>query len=194
VRFIAITLEGRSLRLVPLPDGGIDLRADDETPGPRSVFERLDLSHGRIALRVPDGRYLARHMEHAGKPTDMGAVVHLVDEVSQCAAFEEVHVPGGYVSLRGCDLRFLGVHTSGRVVADRISNGTWERFRYLEIPAPLVTAVPGGPAPLRTAAPAEPAPLRAALTAQSDASQPRSGLGGWGLPARSAHRAGLAVV
>jgi hypothetical protein len=142
MELVAITLEDRSLRLVPLPGGGVDLRATEGLPGPDSVFERLDLSHGRIALRVPDGRYLARHVEHLGMPTDEGATLHLVDELIQCAAFEELPLPGGYLSLRACDLRFLGVHTSGRVVADRVSNGSWERFRYLEIPAPVIRSVP----------------------------------------------------
>ena len=87
-----------------------------------------------------DGRYLARHVTHPGATSVDGAVdgaaFHLVGEVTQCAAFEEVLLPGGYLSLRGCDMRFLGVHTSGAVVADRVANGTWERFRYLELPAP----------------------------------------------------------
>lgn len=137
MQFIAITLEGRSLRLMILSNGGVELRADVWPPGPDCVFERVDLSHGRIALRVPDGRYLARHVEHLGAPGDVGATVHLVGEVTQCAAFEELRLAQGYVSLRACDLRFLGVHTSGRVVADRVANGSWERFRYLEVPAPV---------------------------------------------------------
>ncbi len=135
MELVAITLEGRSIRLVLLPSGAVELRADEWPPGPDCIFERVDLSHGRIALRVPDGRYLARHVEHLGAPTDDGATVHLVDEVTQCAAFEELRLPHGQVSLRACDLRFLGVHTSGRVVADRVANGSWERFRYLEVPA-----------------------------------------------------------
>ncbi len=137
MELVAITLEGRSIRLVQLPGDVVELRADEWPPGPDCIFERVDLSHGRIALRVPDGRYLARHVEHLGAPTDDGATVHLVDEVTQCAAFEELRLPHGQVSLRACDLRFLGVHTSGRVVADRVANGSWERFRYLEVTAPL---------------------------------------------------------
>src|SRR5919112_1259079 len=139
MEFVSITLEGRSLRLVPLPDG----------------------------------RYLARHVEHAGQPTDKGAAVILVDELTQCAAFEELQVPGGFVSLRACDLRFLGVHTSGRVVAGRISNGTWERFRYLEVPTELWEAGTDEPGSLSTAASAEAAPVRAVAPAEPDPLQPR---------------------
>lgn len=137
MELVAITLENRALRLLLLADGAVELRADEAPPGPDSVFERLDLSHGRIAFRVPDGRYLSRHVDHPGHPDDDGAVVHLVDEVTQCAAFEELQLPDGYVSLRACDSRFLGVHASGRVVADRVANGSWERFRYVPVPAPL---------------------------------------------------------
>lgn len=194
MQYVAITLEGRSLRLVPLPEGAVDLRAEEGPPGPQSVFERVDLSHGRIALRVPDGRYLARHVEHPGQPSEEGAVVHLVDEVSQCAAFEEVPAPGGYVSLRTCDLRFLGVHTSGRVVAGRISNGTWERFRYLEVPTALWEVGTDEPEPLSTAASAEAAPVRAVAPAEPDPLQPRSALGGWGLAGRSVRLVGVAAV
>ena len=136
MEFVAITLEGRSLRLVMMPDGAAELRADDDPPGPDSVFQRLDLAHGRVAFRIADGRYLARHVEHLEGQPD-GAALNVVSELTQCAAFEELSLPGGYVSLRACDLRFLGVHTSGKVVADRVTNGSWEQFRYLEIPSSL---------------------------------------------------------
>ena len=190
---VAITLEGRSLRLAPLIDGSIDLRAEEGPPGPLSVFERLDVSHGRIALRIPDGRFLARHVEHPGNPIDQGAVVTLADELTQCAAFEEVHLPGGYISLRACDLRFLGVHTSGRVVAGRVSNGTWERFRYLDIPAPLAVATTE-PELLSVAAPTEYGALRAVAPMASDPPQRRSTGGGSGPVGQPGHSAFLAAV
>lgn len=190
---VAITLEDRTLRLVQLADGGVDLRADEGSPGVQSVFERLDLSHGRIALRVADGRYLARHVEHAGKPTDRGAVITLVDELTQCAAFEEVHLPGGYLSLRACDLRFLGVHTSGRVVAGRVSNGTWERFRYIELPAPqAIDAIEAEVGPL--AAPTSPGLLRPVAPAVPDPLVPGPVIGGSAPAGRSVHLSFLAAV
>lgn len=150
--YVAITLEGRALRVTALPSGEALLRAvpaaardAGESGAPAEsadgVFERLDLSHGRIALRVHDGRYLARHQTHPESTEVEDAGFHLVGELTQCAAFEEVLLPGGFLSLRGCDMRFLGVHTSGAVVADRMANGTWERFRYRDVPAPT-TPVP----------------------------------------------------
>ena len=144
--YVAITLDGRALRATALPSGEVLLTAvpaaardAGESGGSAesdAVFERIDLSHGRIALRVQDGRYLARHQTHPGLTEVDDAGFHLVGEIVPCAAFEEVLLPGGFLSLRGCDMRFLGVHTSGAVVADRVANGTWERFRYLELPAP----------------------------------------------------------
>ncbi len=134
---VAITLEGRHLGVVRTPGGGSGLRAVAGTPGDDAVFERIDLAHGRVALRAPDGSYLARHANHAGQRFDGGP--HLSAELTQCAAFEELLLPCGQVSLRGCDLRYLGVHRSGRVVADRVVNGSRERFAYVEVPAPSTT-------------------------------------------------------
>jgi hypothetical protein len=153
--YVVITFEGRCLHIVTRPTGETLLRADECLPSDNAVFERIDLAHGRIALRVADGRYLARHRTHPLEPThhDAGgrAALHLLDEITPCAAFEERPLPGGAVSLRGCDMRFLGVGNSGAVVADRVADGSWERFRYLEVPAPN-TAVP-----LQSVPPAEPA-------------------------------------
>ena len=150
--YVAITLDGRALRVTAMSSGDALLTAVPAAPrdagepgGPAepadAVFERIDLSHGRIALRVHDGRYLARHRTHPESTEVDDAGFHLVGEIIPCAAFEEVLLPGGFLSLRGCDMRFLGVHTSGAVVADRVANGTWERFRYRELPAPT-TPVP----------------------------------------------------
>lgn len=158
--YVAITLDGRALRVTALPSSEALLTAVPEAPrdagepggaaeSADAVFERIDLSHGRIALRVHDGRYLARHQTHP-EPTEVDdAGFHLVGEIVPCAAFEEVLLPGGFVSLRGCDMRFLGVHASGAVVADRVANGTWERFRYREVPAPTT------PVPLQGGSPAD---------------------------------------
>ena len=152
--FVMITLEGRCLRAVTLSTGETALRADEAPGCEDAVFERIDLAHGRVALRIGDGRYLSRHVTHPGDATGDGtgdgtdngtdngygdpASLQLVAELTQCTAFEELEVPGGCVALRACDSRFLGVHASGAVVADRVSAGSWERFCYLEAPAPLV--------------------------------------------------------
>ena len=152
--FVSILLEGRCLRVVTLVTGETLLRADETPPADDAVFERIDLAHGRVALRVADGRYLARHLAHPDEvtraPVAHGAL-HLVEELSPCAAFEELPSSDGTVSLRGCDSRFLGVHDSGAVVGDRISDGSWERFRYVEVAAPLPTVPPQGGATARPA-------------------------------------------
>ena len=145
--FVSILLEGRCLRVVTPASGETLLRADEGPPDDDAVLERIDLAHGRVALRVADGRYLARHLAHPDDvtwaPVADGAL-HLVEELTPCAAFEELPSCDGTVSLRGCDLRFLGVHDSGAVVADRISDGSWERFRYVEVEAPLPAVPPQG--------------------------------------------------
>ncbi len=150
MKYVMITLERRFLRTVALPTGETLLRADEGTPPDGAVFERVDLAHGRVALRVPDGRYLAPHLTHPTTPLPDGAGLSLVGELTPCAAFEELQRTDGSVSLRGCDLRFLGVHPGGGVVADSVSDGSWERFRYVEVqvgvPAvPSQVACPCGP-------------------------------------------------
>jgi hypothetical protein len=154
VGFVLITMERRFLRALTLPTGETLLRADEAPPGDDAVFERVDLAHGRVALRVADGRYLARHLVHVadGAGPDDDSALHLVGELTACAAFEELPLSDGFLSLRGCDQRFLGVHTNGAVVADRVADGSWERFRYHEVPAgrlgvsPKVDATPGSSA------------------------------------------------
>jgi hypothetical protein len=157
VGFVLITLERRFLRAVTLPTGETLVRADEAPPAHDAVFERVDLAHGRVALRVADGRYLARHLTHVadGAGPDDDAALHLVGELTACAAFEELPLSDGFLSLRGCDQRFLGVHTNGAVVADRVADGSWERFRYLDVPEDQ----------LGVSAQVEPTPVASALAA-----------------------------
>ena len=134
--YVGIAFEGRWLRVVTLPTGEVLLRADEEAPDAGTVLERVALPHGRVALRTPDGRYLARHAVH-------GAVsaLELVAELNPCAAYEELLLPDGSISLRGCDLRFLGVHSNGTVVANRVTDGSRERFHWLDVPVPPAAVV-----------------------------------------------------
>jgi hypothetical protein len=148
VGFVLITLDGHDVRVVgpvePRLEPAVEPSLED------AVLERVDLAHGRIALRLADGRFLARHTAHpevgaqADGPDRSGvARLSLVDEVTPCAAFEEVAAPDGTVSLRGCDSRFLGVLTDFTVVAGRVANGSWERFRYREAASrPATPALP----------------------------------------------------
>ena len=144
---VAITPEGRHLGVVRTAEGGSRPAAVAGPPAGSSVFERVDLTHGRVALRTQDGSYLASHASHAGHssgagPADDSGAAHLSTELTQCAAFEELSLPDGQVSLRGCDRRYLGVRASGRLVTDRVVNGSGERFTYLEVPVALPSVVP----------------------------------------------------
>jgi hypothetical protein len=144
VGFVTITLDGRHLLIGSSATGEALVRAAVGDPTDDAVFQRVDLAHGRVALRLPDGRYVARHVAHpsvgrqpsCGSDRATGSALHLVDELTPCAAFEELAHPDGTVSLRGCDLRFLGVLPDGTVVAGRVADGSWERFRYREVSAP----------------------------------------------------------
>jgi hypothetical protein len=158
VGFVSITLDGRRLRVLSPVTGEAMVRADVEPPAEDAVFERVDLAHGRVALRLPDGRYVARHATHPGLVEQPGSssdrarasALHLVDELTPCAAFEEHAYPDGTVSLRGCDLRFLGVLPDGTVVAGRVADGSWERFRYREVAAPSEALPPHVESPPET--------------------------------------------
>ena len=141
---VAITLEGRHLGVVRTPEGGSRPAAVVGPPAGSAVFERVDLPHGRVALRTQDGSYLVSHASHDGGAglADGSGAAHLSTELTQCAAFEEVALPDGQVSLRGCDRRYLGVRASDRLVTDRVVNGSGERFTYLEVPVPLPSVIP----------------------------------------------------
>lgn len=135
MEYVALTFDGCYLHLVTGPDGS-RLRADGTELDATSVFERLDLLHGRVALRTNEGRYLTRHRREG----DTGAVLRPLDDLSSAAAFEELPAADGSVSLRSCDLLFVGVETGGEVVVDRVSNGSWERFAYVSVDAELASA------------------------------------------------------
>jgi hypothetical protein len=150
MEFVALTLGDRFLR-VDTVDGETRLHADGTSASRRSCFERIDLGHDRVALRTVDGGYLT-HAPDRGRSFGL----YVVDELTSCAAFEEVLWPGGHVSLRTCQLTYVcadgagGAVTSCRTEADE---GT--RFRYVAVPHGSVpqqqrrTAPVGQPRPVR---------------------------------------------
>jgi len=135
-RLVAIAVDGRYLRLGGPQDGGDRrLRADRVSIEPAAVFERLDLGHGRVALRTLDGRYLA-----ARPDPGLGFGVYPEEELSPAAAFEEVLWPDGRVSLRSCHLTYVGAPDAAPVRVNRVEAGPEERFVLVPVP---VAAVPG---------------------------------------------------
>jgi hypothetical protein len=127
---VALTLTGRYLRPgvhdERLRIGSATLRSD-------AVFERVELGHGRIALRVEDGRYLTVEPDPG-----LSHVVQPQPELTPAAAFEEILWPNGQVSLRTCHLTYVGVDTTGRVTADPTRAGIRERFFLVTVPVPKV--------------------------------------------------------
>ncbi len=128
---VALTLDGRRLHL----DDGTDsrLRVGSSVLDSRTVFERLDLGHGRIALRTLDGRYLATHPDPG-----QNYGIYPDDELTPAAAFEEILWPDGRVSLRSCLLTYVGAGPGGDVTANRITPGVCERFSVVPVHAPTV--------------------------------------------------------
>lgn len=130
---VAITVNGRYLRLDKGPEPRV--RADSETLGPDTVFERLDLGHGRVAFRTADGRYLARR-------PDPGQNYGLYPEyqLTPAAAFEEILWPHDQVSLRSYDLTYVGAEADAPVTVNRTEPGHSERFSYVVVPVAMVPA------------------------------------------------------
>lgn len=131
---------GDCFLLLATDDNGPVLRADATELTADALFERVDLGHGRVALLTPAGRYLA------ARPSGTAETgLRPEDELTACAAFEELSWADGSVSFRTCDRTYLGVDGEGLVLGDRISGGSCERFQYVEVPAEL--ASPSRPVP-----------------------------------------------
>lgn len=146
---VALTTGGRYLR-VTIQDGEQRVAGDATTLRYADVYERVELPHGRIALRTRDGRYLARR-------PDRGQNFGLYPEVelTPSAVFEEILWPTGEISLRSTDLTYVGAPASGSAVTvNRIEAGAGERFRYVPVGEAAVPAQrrPATVVPLRTQA------------------------------------------
>jgi hypothetical protein len=129
--YVALTLDGHHLCL----DDGAETRLRVGPPAldRDAVFERLDLGHGRIALRTLEGRYLATHPD-----TGQNYGIYPDDELTPAAAFEEILWPDGRVSLRSCLLTYVGAGAHGDVTVNRITPGVCERFSLVPVSLPTV--------------------------------------------------------
>ena len=130
---VALKAHSRYLHL-GLIDGR-RLRTGTATVDPSGVFERLDLGHGRIALRTLDGRFLSTRPD-AGQ--NFG--VFPENELTPASAFEEILWPDGRVSLRSCHLTYVGADPSGTVTVNRTDPGPGERFLLVPVSRPSVPA------------------------------------------------------
>jgi hypothetical protein len=129
MQLVALTLDDRVLHVATV-DGETRLRADGTSVGRRSCFERLDLGHDRVALRLVDGGYLTHAPDRA-----QSFGLYLGEELTPCAAFEEVLWPDGRVSLRSCQLTYVHADVdTGSVTSCRTVAGEGTRFRYEAVP------------------------------------------------------------
>jgi hypothetical protein len=131
---VGLTTGGRYLRVADR-DGEERVTGDGASPEVGGVFDRIELPHGRVALRTRDGSFLARR-------PDRGQNFGLYPEadLTPAAVFEEILWPSGEISLRSTDLTYVCVRDdAGDVTVNRVEPGAGGRFTY--VPAP-VTVVP----------------------------------------------------
>ena len=129
MQLVALTIGDRFLRLATV-DGETRLRADGTAVGRRSCFERVDLGHDRVALRPVDGGYLTHAPDRA-----QSFGLYVLDELTPCAAFEEVLWPDGHLSLRSCQLTYVSADVeAGTVTSCRTETDDTTRFSYLAVP------------------------------------------------------------
>jgi hypothetical protein len=129
---VALTIDGRYLRISPL---GEELRicADGDAMDSSSIFERLPLPHDRIALRTPDGFFLAVRPDPCH---NFG--LYPEEAFTPQAVFEEILWPDGQISLRTSELTFVSGAGDATVTANRVEPGCSERFRPRPVPASML--------------------------------------------------------
>jgi hypothetical protein len=149
MHLVALTVGDRFLHVATV-DGETRLHADGTSVDRRSCFERVDLGHDRVALRTVDGGYLT-HAPDRGRSFGL----YVIDELSPCAAFEEVLWPDGQVSLRSCQLTYVHADAEGGPVTScRTDTGEGTRFRYVAVPLGSVPRQQRRTAPVRQPRPA----------------------------------------
>lgn len=129
MQLVALTVGDRHLRVATV-DGETRLRADGTAVGRSGCFERVDLGHDRVALRPFDGGYVT-HAPDRGQSFGL----YVREELTPCAAFEEVLWPDGRVSLRSCQLTYVCADVeAGDVTSCRTQSDDGTRFRYSAVP------------------------------------------------------------
>ena len=155
MQLVALTLGDRFLQ-VATADGETRLRADGTSVGRRGCFERLDLGHDRVALRLVDGGYLTHAPDRA-----QSFGLYVGEELTPCAAFEEVLWPDGRVSLRSCQLTYVHADVDGgNVTSCRTETGEGTRFTYVAVPLGAVPQQQRRAAPVGPVRQSRPAHLR----------------------------------
>jgi hypothetical protein len=126
--YVSLTTCGRYLRLGTR--GGEDRLVDDAgSLDSADVFERLELPHGRVALRTRAGHYLTRRPDPG---QNFG--VYPEPDLSPAAVFEEILWPDGKVSLRSTDLTYVSAREAAAgVTVNRVEPGPTERFGYVAV-------------------------------------------------------------
>jgi hypothetical protein len=132
---VGLTTGGRYLR-VSSRDGEQRLTGDGAALEVAGVFDRVELPHGRVALRTRDGSFLTRRPDRG---QNFG--LYLEAELTPAAVFEEILWPSGEVSLRSTDLTYVCVpENSPAVTVNRVEPGAGSRFSYVPAPVPGVPA------------------------------------------------------
>lgn len=134
MRFVAI---GQGLHYLTAPrpatvEASVALSPDVEDTN--TVWERIELPYGRIALRTPYGRFLSCQLR-SEQPR-----LTLSDDLGPREAFEEILWPNGEVSFRTCELTYLSVdpEPAASLVCDGKDTGAAEKFRYSEPPDDVI--------------------------------------------------------
>lgn len=137
MRFVAI---GQDQRCLCAPRPATVESSVGMCPGPVDVtivWERIELPHGRIALRTPYGRFLSCEVH------ELSPWMTLTDVLGPSQAFEEILWPNGEVSFRTSELTYLSVHGAKdsdepTVDCGGTESGAAARFRYSEPPDNLL--------------------------------------------------------
>ncbi|MEL6184034.1 MAG: hypothetical protein AAFU79_05360 [Myxococcota bacterium] len=91
--------------------------------GGDQTFGLIDLGRGDVALRTPDGYYMATEgigsWDLVAKSRRLGAE----------AKWQLVSLPGGYTALRSHYLRYLKFKPNGDFIVDAAAIGPWEIFK-----------------------------------------------------------------